>query len=70
MVWHLYHCDENYGTEVAKRAGVDLQKALALEPLQNRPAPREDRKLTMRGQREAMSENGARQTSPVGASAT
>jgi len=70
MVWHLYHCDENYGTEVAKRAGIDLAKARALEPLPNRPAPGEHRKLTMRTEHEATSGNGAAKKSPVGASAT
>jgi len=70
MVWHLHHCDENYGTEVAKRAGIDLAKALALEPLQNRPAPGEDRKLAMRSEHEATSGNGTAKKSPVGASAT
>ena len=36
MVWHLYRCDESYGTEIAKRAGIDLERALALEPLPHR----------------------------------
>ncbi len=39
MVWHFYHCDENYGTEVAKRAGIDLQRSLALPPLRHHPGP-------------------------------
>jgi len=43
MVWHLYYCDESYGTEVAKRAGVDLQKALKLEPLSHHPGPGKNR---------------------------
>ncbi len=43
MVWHLYHCDEDYGTQVAKRAGVDLEKALKLEKLPNHPGPGKNR---------------------------
>jgi catalase len=33
MVWHFSHCDEDYGREVARRAGLDLGKALALPAL-------------------------------------
>ena len=43
MVWHLWHCDEDYGRRVAEVAGIDLEKAKALPPLPNRPAPHEDR---------------------------
>lgn len=43
MVWHLYHCDEHYGTEVAKRAGIDLQRALELPLLPNHPGPGSNR---------------------------
>ena len=43
MVWHLWHCDEDYGRRVAQVAGIDLEKAKALPPLPNRPAPHEDR---------------------------
>ncbi len=39
MVWHFWHCDEDYGTRVAKGAGIDLAKAKALPPLPGRPAP-------------------------------
>ncbi|MBO1074658.1 catalase [Roseomonas marmotae] len=39
MVWHWWHCDEDYGRRVAEGAGIDLQKALALPPLPNRPPP-------------------------------
>jgi catalase len=43
MIWHWWHCDEDYGRRVAEGAGIDLQKALALPPLPNRPAPGEKR---------------------------
>ncbi len=43
MIWHLYHCDVDYGTRVAQIAGLDLQKALKLEPLPGRPAPHQPR---------------------------
>jgi catalase len=43
MVWHLFQCDERYGSEVARRAGVDLKKALALEPLAHHPGPGKNR---------------------------
>ena len=43
MVWHLWHCDEDYGRRVAEIAGVDLEKAKALPPLPNRPAPHQKR---------------------------
>jgi catalase len=39
MVWHFYFCDADYGTQLAQRAGLDLKKALALEPLPGHPAP-------------------------------
>jgi catalase len=43
MVWHWWHCDEDYGRRVAEGAGIDLQKALALAPLPGKPAPGERR---------------------------
>nr|WP_314623111.1 hypothetical protein [uncultured Noviherbaspirillum sp.] len=39
MVWHLWHCDEDYGTRVAQAAGIDLERAKALPPLPGKPAP-------------------------------
>ena len=30
MVWHFWHCDEDYGRRVAEGAGIDLKAALAL----------------------------------------
>jgi catalase len=39
MVWHLWHCDEDYGRRVAQIAGIDLEKAKALPPLEGKPAP-------------------------------
>ena len=39
MVWHFWHCDEDYGRRVAEGAGIDLQKALKLPPLEGKPAP-------------------------------
>jgi len=47
MVWHLHHCDPNDGTEVARRAGIELEKAWKLEQLPNRPAPQQDRERTI-----------------------
>jgi catalase len=41
MVWHFWHCDNDYGRRVAEAAGIDLQKALALAPLPGKPAPNE-----------------------------
>ena len=67
MVWHLYHCDEQYGTEVAKRAGIDLKTALALDPLPNHPGPDKNRELQMNSEHRA-STNG--HAGVVGASAT
>jgi catalase len=43
MVWHLWHCDEDYGRRVAQVAGIDLEKARALPPLPGKPAPHENR---------------------------
>jgi catalase len=43
MVWHLWHCHEDYGRRVAQAAGVDLEAAKALPPLPGRPAPHEAR---------------------------
>ena len=43
MVWHLWHCDEDYGRRVAQVAGIDLEKAKALPPLPGKPAPHENR---------------------------
>ncbi|WP_434458580.1 catalase [Stutzerimonas urumqiensis] len=42
MVWHFWHCDEDYGRRVAQGAGIDLEKAKALPPLEGRPAPGQD----------------------------
>ena len=47
MVWHLWHCDEDYGRRVAGIAGVDLEKAKALQPLPGKPAPGENREGPM-----------------------
>lgn len=58
MIWHFYHCDAEYGTQVARRAGIVLQKALALPPLENQPAPGKNRELTIKGDR--ATGNGAR----------
>ncbi|MDQ9169304.1 catalase [Oxalobacteraceae bacterium R-40] len=43
MVWHLWHCDEDYGRRVAQFAGIDLEKAKALPPLPGKPAPHQRR---------------------------
>ncbi|MEO6913214.1 MAG: catalase [Candidatus Baltobacteraceae bacterium] len=61
MIWHLYHCEPDYGTRVAQIAGLDLQKALKLEPLPGHPAPHQPRTRSIAGS------NGAtRQTAGVG----
>ncbi len=39
MVWHFWHCDQDYGRRVAEGAGIDLEKAKALPPLPGKPAP-------------------------------
>jgi len=44
MVWHFWHCDEEYGRRVAEGAGIDLAKAKALPPLPGKPAPGQSRK--------------------------
>ncbi|MGG5819697.1 catalase [Falsiroseomonas sp. HW251] len=43
MIWHFWHCDPDYGTRVAQAAGVDLEKAKALPPLESKPAPNQKR---------------------------
>jgi catalase len=43
MVWHFWHCDEDYGRRVAEGAGIDLEKAKALPPLPGKPAPHQRR---------------------------
>jgi len=43
MIWHLWHCDEDYGKRVAEIAGVRLEKALDLPPLPGKPAPHQKR---------------------------
>jgi catalase len=43
MVWHFWHCDEDYGRRVAEGAGIDLKQALALPPLDGKPAPHQNR---------------------------
>lgn len=43
MVWHFWHCDADYGRRLAEGVGVDLEKAKALPPLQNRSAPGQSR---------------------------
>jgi catalase len=43
MVWHLWHCDEDYGARVAEVAGIDLERAKALPTLPGKPAPHQAR---------------------------
>ncbi|TFV91998.1 catalase, partial [Oxalobacteraceae bacterium OM1] len=43
MVWHLWHCDNDYGKRVAQIAGVDLSRAKDLPPLEGKPAPHQKR---------------------------
>ncbi|MET0745020.1 MAG: catalase, partial [Microvirga sp.] len=44
MIWHFWHCDEDYGRRVAEAAGIDLEAAKALPPLEGKPAPGERRR--------------------------
>lgn len=46
MVWHLWHCDEDYGRRVAEKAGIDLEKAKALAPMEGKPAPHRARQAS------------------------
>ena len=39
MVWHFWHCDQDYGKRVSAAAGIDLSKAKDLPPLPGKPAP-------------------------------
>jgi catalase len=39
MVWHFWHADPDYGRRVAEGAGIDLEKAKSLPPLEGKPAP-------------------------------
>ena len=43
MVWHFWHCEEDYGRRIAEGAGIDLEKAKKLPPLQGKPAPGQKR---------------------------
>jgi len=43
MVWHFWHCDPDYGTRVAQGAGIDLEEAKKLPPLEGKPVPGEAR---------------------------
>jgi catalase len=46
MVWHFWHCDEDYGRRVAEGAGIDLEKAKSLPPLEGKPAPHQRREVS------------------------
>jgi catalase len=59
MVWHFYHCDEDYGRQVAQRAGVDLEEALKLPPLDPRHHPGPHKKREMSITTETAAGNGA-----------
>lgn len=43
MVWHFWHCDEDYGTRVAHGIGVALEHAMRLPPFEGKPAPLQKR---------------------------
>ena len=43
MVWHWWHCDEDYSRRVAEGAGIDLEQAKSLPPLPGKPPPIEKR---------------------------
>ncbi|MGH7097980.1 MAG: catalase [Stellaceae bacterium] len=49
MVWHFWHCDEDYGRRVAQGIGVDLEEAKRLPPLAGRPAPHHHRAIPAEG---------------------
>jgi catalase len=42
MVWHWWHCDEDYGRRVAAGAGIDLEEAKLLPPLARQAATRRE----------------------------
>jgi catalase len=46
MVWHFWHCDEDYGCRVAQGAGIDLEQAKSLPPLEGKPAPHQRREAS------------------------
>jgi catalase len=64
MIWHFYNCDEQYGIEVARRAGIDLDKARALPPLEKHPGPGKRRELRVKTG--GAGGNGARQAARSG----
>lgn len=69
MVWHFYHCDEDYGRQVAQRAGIDLQQALNLPPLAGHfhPGPHKRRELRVtQTSATTGTVNGKREVHPVG----
>ena len=43
MVWHFWHCDEDYGRRVAEGAGIDSRRR-KLPPLEGKPVPGEHRR--------------------------
>jgi catalase len=65
MVWHLWHCDEDYGRRVAQFAGIDLEKAKALPPMPGKPAPHQRR--TGSTYTSGKKEEAARVQEPAGA---
>ncbi len=68
MVWHFYHCDEDYGRQVAQRARLDLEKALQLPPLPEKfhPGPGKRRETHITGTSAVTGGNGSREVHPVG----
>lgn len=64
MVWHLWHCDEDYGRRVAEIAGIDLERAKALPPLPGKPAPHQNRERATytSGKKESAGQKRSRQT--------
>ncbi|GGY11534.1 catalase [Massilia dura] len=63
MVWHFWHCDETYGRRVAEAAGIDLEKARALQPLPGKPAPKQHRAVP--AYTDGTPEGTARQSEPA-----
>jgi catalase len=60
MVWHFWHCDEDYGRRVAEAAGIDLARAQALPPLPGKAAPHQARQAA--AYTDGVREGAARET--------
>lgn len=65
--WHFSHCDKDYGRELARRTGIDLGRALALQPplpVKYHPGPGRKRELRVTAT-EALTTTGATSRTPM-----